>query len=97
MVKRISRNVVTTSAVVMALGLSAGCASTQRIDEVRAAAEDAQRAATQAGERAAVAERKADEAKSAADAAMRKAQEAERCCEETNEKIDRMFKKSMSK
>lgn len=97
MVKKISGNILAASAVVMALALSGGCASTKKIDEVRAAAEDAKRTATQAGERAAVAERKAEEAKSAADAAMRKAQAAERCCEETNEKMDRMFKKSMSK
>ncbi len=97
MVKKISKTVLTASALAMALALSAGCASTTKIDEVRTMAEEANRAATQAGERAAVAERKAEEAKSAADAAMRKAQAAERCCEETNEKMDRMFKKSMSK
>lgn len=97
MVKKISRSVITASAMAVALALSTGCASTTKIDEVRAMAEEAARTATQAGERAAVAERKADQAQSAADAAMRKAQEAERCCEETNEKIDRMFKKSMSK
>ena len=97
MVRKISRNVVTASALVLALGLSAGCATTQQIDEARTAAQEAQRAAAQAEQRATAAERKADEAKSAADAAMRKAQEAERCCVETNEKIDRMFKERMYK
>lgn len=97
MVKKISSRVLTASAVAMALGLSAGCASTTKIDEVRTMAEEAARTATQATERAAVAERKAEQAQSTADAAMRQAQEAERCCEETNEKMDRMFKKSMTK
>jgi len=39
----------------------------------------------------------AEEAKATADQAMQKAEEANTCCNNTNEKIDRMFKKSMYK
>lgn len=69
--------------LVVVLALSAGCATTKQLNEVRAMAEQAQQTA--------------DEAKSmAADAASR-ADEANRHAMETDQKIDQMFKKTMMK
>jgi len=39
----------------------------------------------------------AEDAKATADKALQRAEEANTCCNNTNEKIDRMFKKSMYK
>jgi murein lipoprotein len=60
-----------------------GCASTSQLDEVRATAEAAKRTAA--------------EAKATADRAAADAAEANRCCQDTNQKLDRVFKKSMYK
>ena len=60
------------------------------IDGVKAAADSAARAA-QAAQTA------AQQAQSRADAAASSAQASQQCCDATNEKIDRMFKKSVSK
>ena len=72
------------------LGLSAGCASTAQIDEIRAMAQEAKTVASQAQTTADQAARDAADAKSMAD-------QANACCRDTNEKLDRMFKKSMHK
>jgi hypothetical protein len=39
----------------------------------------------------------AEEARSNSDRALQEAQQANQCCNDTNEKIDRMFKRSMYK
>ena len=79
------------------VGLLGGCAATSEIDAVRALAEEAKTEAAQA-------QRAAESAQSTAEAAMREAESAQdqaakanACCQQTNEKIDRMFKKSMYK
>jgi|OpeIllAssembly_1097287.scaffolds.fasta_scaffold211248_2 uncharacterized lipoprotein YajG len=77
------KKLVSVSMLAVALGLTAGCATTQSVDEVRAMAQSAQKAAA--------------DAQSTASAAMKSAQQANTCCSDTNAKIDRMFQKSMHK
>jgi murein lipoprotein len=64
--------------------------NTAGVDSAKAAADSAARAA-QAAQTA------AQQAQSRADAAVSAAQKSQQCCDGTNEKIDRMFKKSVSK
>jgi hypothetical protein len=85
------------------LATAAGCATTQ-IEEARAvadrAAQDAvaaKQAADAAASAAAAARSAADSAQSTANQALQAAQASQACCDATNEKIDRMFQKSMSK
>jgi len=92
-------------ALVLAVSMgAAGCASTKTVDQLRA---DVQ----QATDRAASAEAKAEQSRSVADAAMKEASAARAAAERaekaaadakamaaaTDEKIDRMFKKTMHK
>lgn len=79
-------------AALMLSGLMVGCATTQQQDlaEVRAIAEKAAADAAAASQSAAAAQSRADAAMDAAASA--KAQSAE-----TEEKVDRMFKKAMYK
>lgn len=83
--------------VLLATGaLLFGCATTQQtemsqqLDQVRAIAEQAAADAAAAREAAASAQRRADEAMATADSAERQSQD-------TEAKIDRMFKKAMYK
>ena len=76
-------NVAKVSAIAMVLALSAGCASTDAVKKAQASADAANAAAAQA--------------QATADAAMRASEENKACCNDVNEKIDRMFKKSMNK
>jgi murein lipoprotein len=75
-------------AAVASMGV--GCATTSELEQVRTMAQDAKTAAANA-------QSTADKASADAAAAMSKADEANTCCQNTNEKIDRMFKKSMYK
>ena len=77
------------------IGLGGGCATTAQIDpqeaeSLRAMVAEAKQAAEEA--RAA-----AERAQATADKALRTAEGANQCCQDTNEKIDRMFKRSMYK
>jgi hypothetical protein len=95
----------------LALVIAAGCQSSKALDEVRALAQSAdqkaasaQSSADQARAAAQAADRKADVAKSAADAAqstanqaLQAAQAAQAGVDASNEKIDRMFKKTVAK
>ncbi len=88
---RIIRFAVLTSII----GLGGGCATTQEAntqeaDSLRAMVEEAKQAAAEA--RAA-----AEQAQTSANRALRAAEGAAGCCRDTNEKIDRMFKRSMYK
>ncbi len=67
-----------------------GCASTSDLDALRAEVQKANDTANRAASDAAAAQRDAAAAKSTADQALTSAQE-------TDEKLDRMFKKSMYK
>jgi len=87
-----SRILKITAAGVMAAALTGltGCATTSDLDELRAEVQKANATANQAASDAASAKQDAAAAKTAAEAARDSAQE-------TNEKLDRMFKKSMYK
>jgi methyl-accepting chemotaxis protein len=104
-------NTAKGAAIALVLLASAGCQSSKALDEVRAIAERAdqnataaQAAANAAAASAATANNTANSAKSAADnaqstanQALQAAQSAQAGVDATNEKIDRMFKKTVSK
>ena len=102
------KNVISTSlkAGIAALVLVAasGCVSQKAVDEIKATADKAvqdaaaaKSAADAAASAAQAAKSSADSAQSAANQALQAAQASQACCDATNEKIDRMFKKSVSK
>ena len=76
--------------MVSALTILSGCATTSDLDALRAEVEKSNATASQAAADAASAKRDAAAAKAAAEAARDTARQ-------TNEKLDRMFKKSMYK
>ena len=91
---------VTALAVMMA----AGCASTTRIEELSAKIDQlgrdvaaAKSAADAASASSADAGQKAASAQSTANQALNAANQSQACCDATNEKIDRMFKRSQAK
>jgi hypothetical protein len=104
-------NTVKAGAVALVLLSSAACVTSKQLEEVRAVAQGAdqkataaQTAANSAATSAANAASTANAAKSAADAAqstanqaLPAAQAAQAGVDASNEKIDRMFKKSVSK
>lgn len=74
--------------------LVAGCAhpvSMEDINEVRAIAESAQSAANSAQSAADQARQLAQGAQSTANQALSAAEDAQACCDQTNQKMDRMF------
>ncbi len=102
--KRIAYRTLGYSALLITIGLSAGCATTGDVDaakqmaqEAKQAADQANRTATEASATAKQAEAEAAAAKAAAAAAERTAAQAKAESRMTNEKIDRAFKKSVQK
>jgi hypothetical protein len=102
------KNTISTTlkAAVAALVLVAasGCVSQKQVDEIKATADKAvqdaaaaKAAADSAASAAQSAKSAADSAQSTANQAAQAAQAGQACCDATNEKIDRMFKKSQSK
>jgi hypothetical protein len=105
------KKIVAPAVFALSLAMLGGCATTKDFDAVRAiadkAAADASAAragADKAAAAAAKAQATADSAKSSADAALSSADAAKSaagsanaCCQDTQTKIDRMFKKSMYK
>jgi hypothetical protein len=100
--------IIKTLAVSAAALLATGCVSTSKFDEhvasadaaIKAAAQDAaaaKAAAAEASKSASAASSAASAAQSSASQALQAAQAAQACCDATNEKIDRAFKKSMGK
>lgn len=92
------------TAIAVSVGLATGCASTGEVEKIRAMAESAESTASQAQQAAREAMTAADEAKVAArqasdtaNEALRVGEEANACCIETNEKIDRAFRRTMAK
>jgi F0F1-type ATP synthase epsilon subunit len=88
----------------LALVAASGCVSQKALDEVKVTADKAvqdaaaaKAAADSAASSAQSARSAADSAQSAANQALQAAQASQACCDATNEKIDRMFKKSQSK
>jgi methyl-accepting chemotaxis protein len=104
-------NTVKAGAIALTLLTSAACVSTKDMDEVKATAQRAdqnataaQNAANSAATSAANANNTANAAKSSADAAqatanraLQAAQASQASSDAVNEKVDRMFKKSVSK
>ena len=105
------KKIFTPLLLVVGLALAGGCASTKDLEAVRAiadkatadavaakaAADKAAAAAAKAQSTADAAKSSADSAVSSADAAKSAAGSANACCQDTQTKIDRMFKKSMYK
>ncbi|MEH6635339.1 MAG: Lpp/OprI family alanine-zipper lipoprotein [Halioglobus sp.] len=84
------QKITTAGLMVSALTILPGCATTSDLDALRAEVEKSNAAASQAAADAASAKQDAAAAKAAAEAAQDTARQ-------TNEKLDRMFKKSMYK
>jgi hypothetical protein len=101
-------NIVKAGAAALILAVASGCVSTSKFDEyvarndaaVKAAAQDAaaaKSAAEAASASASSAANSASASQSTANQALQAAQASQACCDATNEKIDRAFKKSMGK
>jgi len=104
------KKVALTAALMMVIGLS-GCASTDSVKKAQATADEAKSLAQQAASDASAAKSASDTAASAAADAKRMAANAQNtansaaqaaaaaqsCCDANSEKLERMFKKSMSK
>ena len=94
-----NRQILDLPALALVVGLTAGCASTSELQDVRSIAETAQQTAAEARTNAEEAKSMASAAQSTAEAANRKADEAllsannaNNCCSQNSEKMDRMFK-----
>ena len=90
----------------MAVMMAAGCtgnlkdeqeALSARVDQLAKDVASAKSAADAASAAAADAGQKASGAQSAANQALNAANQSQACCDATNEKIDRMFKRSQAK
>ena len=99
---------LTIGAAALIVATATGCVSTSTFNEhvasadaaIKAAAQDAaaaKAAAADASSKATSAASAASAAQSSANQALQAAQAAQACCDATNEKIDRAFKKSMGK
>ncbi len=82
------------AAVALFATLASGCATKGYVNEQIA---KAQSGIDSAGASASAAASKADAATATANEALAAAKAAQQCCVDTNEKIDRMFQKSMLK
>lgn len=82
--------------IIMAVGLS-GCATTQDVQRLEGEVQSAMDKATAAQAAADEAKREAAAARAAAERAEKAAMEAKAAADETNAKIDNMFKKTMQK
>jgi ABC-type transporter Mla subunit MlaD len=92
------------AALALAILVTTGCESTKkadalsaRVDAVAATANAAKSAADAAGAAAAEAKQTASGAQSTANQALNAANQSQSCCDATNEKMDRMFKRSQAK
>ncbi len=85
------------SAVILAAGLATGCASTSDIDNLQAQIDGLNTQITTASSAASTAQASAAEAAAKAAAAEAAANRAAQYAQDTNSKLDRMFKKSMMK
>jgi len=80
----------------LSLGL-AGCATTQQVEQLQADVKQAMDRAASAEATANAAKQEAAAARAAAERAEQAAMDAKAAAEATDEKIDRMFKKTMNK
>ena len=83
--------------VAMVASLAVGCASTSDIENLQTQVDDLKSSVSKASSDAASANSAASDAASRAAAAESAANRAASLAEETNSKLDRMFKKSMMK
>ena len=83
--------------IATALVLSAGCVSTQQIDEIRSIANSAQSTANNAASQASSALATANQALDSARSAQSAANDAKACCDANTSRIDRAFEQSMQK
>ena len=88
---------IKSAALVLALGMLAGCASTSRMDAAEAAIADLQATADAALKAAKEAETTAEAAMDKADSAMSAASAAQATADECNERCARMSEKAMAK
>ena len=91
------RTLLRASILALALGLVAGCATTEQLAEVRSIAEAAKSSADSAGQRADSAAATASQAIEAANRAESTAQSALDCCNQNTSRLDKMFEKAMKK
>ena len=95
------QTVIKGSAVALIVMLTAGCAAqsetTSQLEQLAADVARAQSAADAAGASASEARQMASGAQSTANQALNAANQSQACCDATNEKVDRMFQKGMSK
>ncbi len=88
---------VKISAVILAAGLATGCASTSDIENLQTQIDSMQTDVQTASSEAAKANAAVSEAVAKASAAEAAANRAAQYAQDTNSKLDRMFKKSMMK
>ncbi len=93
----IGKKVVGLTALVLAGGLLSGCASNAKLEEIRMLAEEAKMASQDAAAKADQAAQSAGVAQQSASNAEQMANQAMDTSLATDEKIERMFKKSMQK
>ena len=90
--------ILTATAAAVVLAAATGCVSQSAFDEhVASAAAAAKASADAAAASASSASSASSAAQSTANQALQAAQASQSCCDATNEKIDRAFKKSMGK
>jgi murein lipoprotein len=91
------KKVVKLSMVALVAGLVVGCASTSDIDNLQSQIDGLKTSVAQASSDAASAQSAANDAASRAAAAEAAANRAAQYAQDTNSKLDSMFKKSMMK
>lgn len=98
--------VIKAGVAALALMMATGCASVSkkdfdalsaRVDQLARDSASAKSAADAASAAASEANQKASSAQSTANQALNAANQSQACCDATNEKIDRMFKRSQQK
>ncbi|MCK5889749.1 MAG: hypothetical protein KAG19_07385 [Methylococcales bacterium] len=90
-------NVLKIASVILVAGLATGCASTSDIDNLQSQLDGLGSQVSSAASDASKARSAASRAESKAAAAEKAANRAAEYAEDTNSKLDRMFKKSMMK
>lgn len=93
-------SVLLSCASATAVLLLSGCATDQmqrEIAEVRTIAQDAKASAQTSADAAASAMSKAEAAATAAESAKETAEASQTCCDDSRERLDRVFRKTMNK
>ncbi len=85
------------AALALVVGLAGGCATTDQLNAANSAAQDAQTTARAAQSTAQAAQSTANQADQKAEEALQQSAANKKAIDATNEKINRMFKKTMYK